>query len=225
MSKLPLTDRQKEVLRVVSAGLRDGSIKTSWGYSPVISRDRIILFGFPRAAEAGMKSDDMPVFERFGFIQRSIGDSFTVFEQRIFDAVDSNFEEENPASSGFTQNVTIHNLSGSAVNIGTQLSNIRQVVGEMKGLDLSRKQQLDALLLELRQELSQLEQTNPTEAKRVAKAVGRVIDDVSDEEPDREGIQISLEGLQKAAQNLTEIAPKVFSLASVFIEFVRRIGY
>jgi len=74
MSKYQLTERQKNILRAVSKGLRNGTIKLRWSWFTIPSDtcghrlDLEITNGFCNGKELGISLQDLSDFERLGFL-------------------------------------------------------------------------------------------------------------------------------------------------------------
>lgn len=131
MAKYSLIDRQKDMLHAASEGLRDGSVKQLWSYFTMPSDDsgfevKLALNGFPQAEQFKITAADLSLFADLGFLavrneERTRG-SYDVYEQRIHDAVDGDFEAPNSLSqSAATQNINIEQITGSKCKYRTDL--------------------------------------------------------------------------------------------------------
>lgn len=225
MNKYSLTSKQRDILRAIAEGIRDGSVDTEWLYSRAIGDVYTDLSGFARAQELQMKESDLSTFANLGFIshgeKRTNCVAYHVYEQSVLDAVDNDFDMPgSSSSSGSVQNISIGSISSSNVNIGLKLDQINQKIHTISSLPDEDKTELTEKLEELKAELEKLQNTNPKEAQAVAKQLDRVVDDLAEDQPDQESVKISLEGLKHAASNLIAISPMVFSLATNFIQFV-----
>lgn len=88
MSKHQPTARQKNILRAISKGLRNGTIKSRWSWFTMPSDDGGLVLeitsGFPNAKELGMSRQDLCDFEQWGFLSvTGKGRSYNVNEQAI----------------------------------------------------------------------------------------------------------------------------------------------
>lgn len=224
MTPYSLTSKQRDILRAIAEGLGDGSVDTEWLYARTFGDVYTDLSGFARAQELQMKEADLKTFVNLGFIsreQRQNCVAYFVYEQKVLDAVDNDFEmPSSSSSSGHVQNITIGNISGSNVNIGLKLDQINQKIHTISSLPDEDKTELTRKIEELKAELEKLQSTNPKEAQAVAKHLDRVVDDLAEDQPDQESVKISLDGLKHAASNLIKVSPSVYSLATGFIEFV-----
>jgi hypothetical protein len=98
MPKYDLDDNQKEILRIIAAGLRDGSIQTQWAIAH--GNDQITAIAGANqelgnaARNRRLKQADLDTFVHYGLFLRSGRDSYTLLSQKILAAVDSDFENE-----------------------------------------------------------------------------------------------------------------------------------
>ncbi len=79
MPKYQLTERQKNILRAASIGLRKGTLKTEWTWQTMPSDDNgfelalEITNGFPAANDLGIRMHDLKHFAQLGLLTPIIG--------------------------------------------------------------------------------------------------------------------------------------------------------
>lgn len=99
MAIYSLTDRQKEMLRSIAPGLKDGSVKTEWVY--LTGSGRIIsILGLSNAKLQteiwnNVTEADFDDFSEVGLFRLKGEYRYTLNAQRIIDAVKSNFGEDD----------------------------------------------------------------------------------------------------------------------------------
>ena len=132
MKPTRLTTKQEQLLRTAAEGIRNGSVDTSWSYTPEIGDEGIVdLLGFPEAKQLDLKLSDLYALEAAGYIARVRQDLYTtyyiVYEQVVLDFDGNEPPASKPTATDMpSQNITFGDVSGSNINIGNSLSNIRQ---------------------------------------------------------------------------------------------------
>ncbi len=111
-------------------------------------------------------------------------------------------------------NIKVGDISGGqGIAIGRGAS-ATVSIGMMPDTDDSTKAELQNLIQQLNQVLQQIPQGRQAEAEKVAKMATRLMEDASEEKPDKDMLEISSEGLKKAARNITDVMPDVLSIAT-----------
>jgi hypothetical protein len=87
-------------------------------------------------------------------------------------------------------------------------------IGALPDTDNSTKAELQNLIQQLNQALQQIPVDRQAEAEKVAKMAARLIEDASEEKPDKDLLEISGEGLKKAARNIADVMPDVLNIAT-----------
>ncbi len=105
------------------------------------------------------------------------------------------------------------NYSNVILNIKSTLTNVQQSVGAMPAVDDTARQEVQHLLEQLSKELEQIPASLQAEAEAVAASVQVLVDTAKSEQPNKPMLQITAEGLKKAAANLAGVAPMVVSIA------------
>jgi vacuolar-type H+-ATPase subunit H len=112
---------------------------------------------------------------------------------------------------------------GAVLNIKSTLTNVQQSIGEIPSADESTKQELESLVEALKQALEAAPAENQEEAQAVAESAKMLVETAKAEKPNRTMIEITGEGLKKAAQNLAEVMPSVVSIATQIVVAVMKI--
>jgi hypothetical protein len=110
--------------------------------------------------------------------------------------------------SGDTFNMS-GNFSGAILNIKATLDNVTQTVNNMPHADSAERQELQALIEQLQAELTKAPPELEKEAEAVAQTAKALVDTASAEQPNPTMIQITGEGLKKAAENIAGVMPTV----------------
>lgn len=121
-----------------------------------------------------------------------------------------------------------YNLSGdfrgSIINIESTLENVQQTVGQMSAGDENTRKELQELIGQLSKELKK---KVPPEKKEQAEAVAvtakALVDQAKEEKPNKTMVQITGEGLKKAAQNVADVMPTVLTIATQIVMAVGKL--
>jgi hypothetical protein len=125
--------------------------------------------------------------------------------------------------SGMGDRITISgNIQNSNLNIKSTLTNVQQSIGTLKGGDEASREQLQNLIVQLNQALENIPQNLKEEAEAVAASAQMLVENAKVEKPNKTLLQISGEGLKKAAENLAEVAPTVVGIAGQVVAAVMR---
>jgi hypothetical protein len=130
--------------------------------------------------------------------------------------VRTNFHLPN-LSQGPLQIVGNNNI----VSISSTLNSVNQFIQANSIVESSSKQELEKLLQELESALKEVPDENGDDAEAVANMAKNLIENATREKPNKPLVQISAEGLKKAAENIATIAPKVLLTAQAIIVFIK----
>lgn len=134
---------------------------------------------------------------------------------KAYNAVDSDFAVQDVADASGAI-VMSGDFRYSILNIQSRLTNLSQSIGELVGVKSTEKAELKQLIEQLKGALETAPEDKVEEAEAVAWAAESLIDLVDagvGEKPNRLKIQITKEGLKKAAENIADVLPKVLSIA------------
>jgi len=114
--------------------------------------------------------------------------------------------------------------NNNIVNISSTLNSVHQFVQANLNVELSSKKELEKLLKDLEVALNEVPEENGDDAETVAEMAKSLIENATKGKPNKSLVQISSDGLKKAAENIANIAPKVLLTAQAIISFIRTIS-
>ena len=112
---------------------------------------------------------------------------------------------------------------GAFVNIKSTLTNVQQSIGDIQTDDLDTRKELEKLIEQLHEALEKTPAEKQEEAQAVAETAKALIDVAKSEKPNQTMLQITGDGLKKAAQNLAESMPLVLTLAGQIVMTVTKL--
>jgi len=117
---------------------------------------------------------------------------------------------------------TFSNASGSIINIDSMLEQVTQNIDSTHSLNESDKKNLLELIDQLKIELLKTPPAKKEEAEALAESAKTLVEAGTKAQPNRTTIQITAEGLKKAAENMAEVMPTVITIASSIVKMVFR---
>jgi hypothetical protein len=114
------------------------------------------------------------------------------------------------------------NIQNSILNIKSTLTNVQQSVGSIPTSDETARQELQGLIEQLSQALQNVPDNQKEQAEAVAVSAEALVETAKVDKPNKTLLQISGEGLKKAAETLSEVAPAVVGIAGQVIALVMR---
>jgi hypothetical protein len=140
----------------------------------------------------------------------------------------------SPQARGHIFNIVTRNIGGidmskdkievsgvvGPVNIKSQLDRVTQIVKNAPAMPDDKKQEFAQLVADLHQALVSASENRPDESERVARTAELVATEVAKEKPDREFLNITVEGLKQAAKAIEDIAPAAIRVAAKVAMFV-----
>jgi ElaB/YqjD/DUF883 family membrane-anchored ribosome-binding protein len=114
-------------------------------------------------------------------------------------------------------------FQGAIVNVASNLTSVSQSVGALSGVDETVKQELKRLVEKLEEALQSTPQEKTEEAGAVAWAAESLIEAVTEKRPNRVKVEITKEGLVKAAQNMAAAMPIVLSIVTQIISVINQL--
>lgn len=219
MVRYQLTSRQKDILRTASNGLREGSVNSTWIL--VLNRDDLsFVKGFAKAVEIGANETDIRTLLENGFLQSRSGmgqnRTYDVIEQRIHDAVSSDFEDPRCAQQDTRMpGISIEQGPGSNLNITLNSERVTQSISVSQTLSEDVKEQLHREAETLYRELEVAQESHPLESRAIAKHVGRLVEDVIDPQPDKDDVSNSMLRLERASQAIASFVGIVTSINKI----------
>jgi hypothetical protein len=112
---------------------------------------------------------------------------------------------------------------GAYLNIKSTLTNVTQTISALPHTDPSIKAELEKLVKELNDALQQVPADKAEDAEAVAQSAELLVEKATEEEPNKTTVQITGEGLKKAAQNLADVMPTVLTIATQIVATVSRL--
>jgi hypothetical protein len=133
------------------------------------------------------------------------GDQNTVNQQRSTFVSESKYDFSSAS------------FSGSILNIESNLTGAIQTIGAATNLEPSVQKQLQQLLEQLQAELKQVPPAQAAEAEAVAATAKLAVEEATKEKPNKTMVQITGDGLKKAAENVGAVMPKVLEIAGLIV--------
>lgn len=113
---------------------------------------------------------------------------------------------------------------GAVLNIKSTLNNVQQTIGGMATLHDAEKEELQSLVKQLEQALTQVPEAHDEDAEAVSKTTEALVNLAAEEKPNKTMLQITGEGLKQAAKNLAEITPDVLTIATGIVMTIGKIA-
>lgn len=115
--------------------------------------------------------------------------------------------------------ITIGDISGQGIAVGKNIS-IKVTLGSVIGLDEIHKNQIESLIQNLNEALSQVSKSKVDEATAVAKTAQTLIEVASEQKPNKPMLEITGDALKQAAKNIADVAPSVLQIASQIVSTI-----
>jgi hypothetical protein len=234
MTKYPLTPRQKNLLQEIAPGLRDESIAAMWEIGVMMGDTAInkifLWFGNEEKPDvwANVAVGDFYAFEESKLLRITNTDKngypskIVLNTQLILNAVDTNFDEDPwIARDRPVQQIAI-NANQSIVNVNSTLNHVTQTIDTSSTLPDEAKDELHELVQQLQKELSKISESMTDEAQALAELTDQLVAEASTPKPNRFKIQITREGMIKAAETVSQIGTRVLPLAVQIADIIQR---
>lgn len=141
-------------------------------------------------------------------------------KERLIQFVDNDFSFEPPTSSPIPPQV-VHVHGGTGINIANVLTNSSQSISIFPGIDVSQRQSLESLIQQLQGELEKVPDERQDDAEAVATLAAQLVE--SAKTNNKTLIDISADGLKKAATTLKEVTPTVLNISLAVIQFISQL--
>ena len=112
---------------------------------------------------------------------------------------------------------------GAFINIKSTLTNVQQSIGDISTDDPDTRKELEKLIEQLNDALQKLPGEKQDDAQAVAETAKALVDVAKAEKPNKTMLEITGEGLKKAAQNLSDVMPVLLPLASQIVMTVMKL--
>ena len=120
-------------------------------------------------------------------------------------------------------NVMSGDFRGAILNIDSTLTDLSQSIGKLPSTEADVKEELQQLINQLKQALKEVPSERVEEAEAIAWAAETLIKTKTSEKPNRVKVEITKEGLKKAAENIASILPIVLTTAEKIIAAIDRL--
>jgi predicted transcriptional regulator len=112
------------------------------------------------------------------------------------------------------------NFQKAIVNVSSTLQNATQTISGLDDTNPSIKAELEKLVKELNDALQQVPPDKVEDAEAVAQSTKALVEIATQEKPNRTMIEITGDGLKKAARNLAHVIPTVLNIATQIADTV-----
>lgn len=112
---------------------------------------------------------------------------------------------------------------GAFINIKSTLTNVQQSIGDISTADEETRRELEKLIEQLNEALQKVPAEEQESAEAVAETAKTLIDAAKAEKPNRTLLQITGEGLKKAARDLARATPVVVHVAGQIVDTVLKL--
>ena len=126
---------------------------------------------------------------------------------------------------GDRDNITVSGNQNSNINIknvNSMLTNAHEAVDAMADKGQAEREDLQALITQLQQALESIPGNLKDEAEAVAASAQMLVENAKAQTPNKPLLQISGEGLKKAAEGLAGVAPTLVNIATQIVTAVMR---
>ncbi len=120
-------------------------------------------------------------------------------------------------------NIMSGDFRGAILNIDSTLTNLTQNIGSISNVDESMKNELAQLVEELKNVLSKVPKDKINDVEAVAWAAESLINETISGKANPAKIEITKDGLKKAASNIASVMPTVLLVAERIIAIIDRI--
>ena len=110
------------------------------------------------------------------------------------------------------------------INIDSHLENVTQVVNAALHLQPEKRQELAALVQELKTALKPVAASHPDDSSRVAETMELAVKEATKARPSQGFLKITAEGLKEAANALKDVAPAVLTVTGKVVQFLLGLG-
>jgi hypothetical protein len=104
------------------------------------------------------------------------------------------------------------------------LHGVTQSIGSIANADQVAKEELEDLIAQLAHVLEQAPPDRAEEAEAVATLTESMVEQATAEKPNRPMLQITGEGLKKAAENIADVLPTVLDIATRIVAVIGGLG-
>lgn len=113
---------------------------------------------------------------------------------------------------------------GAIVNFKSTLTNVQQTVQSLPSMDDTAKKELERMIGELSQALEGLPSDKSELAQAMAQQMEGLVAEAKKEEPNKTLLNISADGLKRAAQTVADVTPNILKVATQIADFFSKLG-
>jgi hypothetical protein len=126
---------------------------------------------------------------------------------------------------GMDERIRISHVTGSIVNINSELERVAQTVGGLPTADESQKQELSRLVAELRAAVQEVPAERTADAGRLVQRVDALIQEVAKDEPAGVVVNAHASDLTKIASVFQSVVPDIVRIAGSIVALVTGLGW
>jgi len=113
---------------------------------------------------------------------------------------------------------------GAILNVRATLKDVTQSIENVTGADESTRRELEALVTQLSAALERVPPERDDDAEAVATLTESMVEQATAAKPNKTILQITGEGLKKAAENIADVLPAVLDIATKIVAIVGGLG-
>ena len=166
--------------------------------------------------------DYFDLLEERGYINQAKtfnGSSALITSRGRLALQDPNVLMTDTAKTSVVLSGDIHN---SILNIDLTLTNLSQSI-DNRNADPAAANEIKQLIEQLNEVLKQVPPENVEDAEAVAQAAEALVNAATKQKPNKVMVEISKEGLQKAAQNIASVMPTVLVIATQIAAAIQKL--
>ncbi|GAB4195898.1 MAG: hypothetical protein OHK0022_12910 [Roseiflexaceae bacterium] len=132
------------------------------------------------------------------------------------------------SSQNSASHVSISGVSNSIITIASSLTNsTSQIIDLASKIDDESKNELKDLMKQLSKALEEAdpEKINPDDIESISDSAKDLVEALSKEKPNKARVEITKEGLEKAASNIGSTLPQIILIVAKITEFVQKLSY
>ena len=159
-----------------------------------------------------------------GMIQRPARSTMAITREGIAYVEAIATGQQPPLSTSPGAVVFTGDFSNSILNINSTLERVNQSVNALTDADCAAKAELEQLIDELKEALEGVPESHIEEAQAVARAAEQAVKAATEEKPNKHWMEITQEGLRRAALNLATVLPIVVPTAVKIAQAIGKLG-
>ena len=159
-----------------------------------------------------------------GLVKTSLGSSSVRISHQGAKEIERALTAPNEPTTYFPAVINMSgDFHGSVVNVASTLTSVSKSISASPGMDADTKQELGRLVEQLEHALQAVPPEKIKEAEAVAWAAESLVEATVEERPNKYKVEITKEGLIKAAANIAAVTPSVLVIAKEIVQFIQNI--